>query len=190
MNSGHWTPSLPPFYKQGMEVWSSVTQGHSTSQRHALPLHTSSLSKVSQDPTGDPPHPHATPPREFPRPREDGSSVPARTGCCTPKALGWLRRKKALTGWGTCRATPAPLLLSSDLPRLVPPTGLGKRYFGSWRGAEGPVPGGHSGMGAGDSFMVLPWVEGCRQGRATTKPKEDLQPCRQAGPAPGKGSGQ
>lgn len=31
-------------------------------------------------------------------------------------------------------------------------------------------------MGAGDSFMVLPWVESCRQGRARTKPKKDFQP--------------
>lgn len=52
----------------------------------SLLLRLSSLSKVAPEPTDDP-HPHPTPAREFPRPHKDGSSVPARAGCCTPKAL-------------------------------------------------------------------------------------------------------
>lgn len=74
-----------------------------------------------------PPRPY----REFPRPHKGGIPVPARTGCSTPKAPRWLGRKGTLTGWGSCQTTPAPVLLSLDLPWLVPSTCLGKCYFGN-----------------------------------------------------------
>ena len=89
-----------------------ATQGHSMSQLLAIPV--SSLSKlyISLHVTII-----STPQREFPRPSKDGSPVPARTGCSTPKSpeVPWQEGSSYWLGLLPTRTCPSAPELSSVL---------------------------------------------------------------------------
>lgn len=119
----HWVPSLPLLQtgRLRFEDVKPLTQGRSMSQLLAvyflclLPARWLINLRMPIVPT--------SPGGNF---LMTGALCPP-TLATVPKSLRWLGRREVLVGWGSCQATPAPVLLSSNLSQLVPATcGLGE----------------------------------------------------------------